>query len=182
MPTPPLASDPAPPLRLRPATPADIDTLMHIDDEAALLFTEAGFHFSGPALDAFMEAERARWLAASEAGLAELALDAHGEPIGFIVLAFVDGLPYLDQLSVVRSQMRRGIGRRLLTRAIDWAAARDALWLTTYAHVPWNGPMYARAGFVTVPEAQCSPGLCAILKEQRGALPDPEQRIAMVRR
>jgi GNAT superfamily N-acetyltransferase len=178
----PLASDLAPALRLRPATPADIDTLMRIDDEAALLFTQAGFQFSGPALDAFVEAERARWLRASECGLAELALDAHGEPIGFIALAFVDGLPYLDQLSVVRSQMRRGIGRRLLARAIDWAAARGELWLTTYAHVAWNGPMYARAGFVTVAEAQCGPGLRAILEEQRGALPDPEQRVAMVRR
>src|ERR1041384_5245290 len=33
--------------------------------------------------------------------------------------------------------MRQGLGRRLLRRAIEWAG-REPLWLTTYAHIPWN--------------------------------------------
>ncbi len=78
--------------------------------------------------------------------------------------------------------MRRGIGTSLLRRAIAWAAADSSsrLWLTTWAHVPWNAPFYARHGFVAHPEAACGPELRAILRRQREVLPDPDRRIAMV--
>jgi ribosomal protein S18 acetylase RimI-like enzyme len=76
--------------------------------------------------------------------------------------------------------MRQGIGRRLLERAIEWAGG-ESLWLTTYAHIPWNRPFYERHGFVTIPESACPPGIVAILDDQRKALPAPHQRIAMRR-
>jgi len=78
--------------------------------------------------------------------------------------------------------MRRGIGTSLLRRAMAWAAADSSgrLWLTTWGHVPWNAPFYARHGFVAYPEAACGPELRAILRRQREVLPDPDRRIAMV--
>lgn len=168
-------------IRLCRATPQQIDALLDIDDDAALLFSEAGFRFDGENLAAFVAAERARWLAAAEQGRVELALDSAGHTLGFVVLAFADGAPYLDQLSVRRRWMRRGVGRTLLARAVAWSEALGDLWLTTYAHVPWNGPMYRRWGFEPVDEARCGPQIRALLAEQRGALPDPAQRIAMLR-
>jgi len=63
---------------------------------------------------------------------------------------------------------------------IEWAGA-EPLWLTTYAHVPWNAPFYERHGFVAVPESACAPALLAALEEQRRFLPAPQQRIAMRR-
>lgn len=76
--------------------------------------------------------------------------------------------------------MRRGIGAMLVRRALGWAAERGgALWLTTYAHLPWNRPYYERFGFEVVPEAQCGPQMRACLEAQRGVLPVPHQRIAM---
>lgn len=65
-------------------------------------------------------------------------------------------------------------------QAIDWAAP-EPLWLTTYAHLPWNRPFYERAGFAVIPEAQCPPGIVEILAEQRACLPAPRERIAMQR-
>ena len=168
--------------RWRAAGAGDIDTLVRIDAEAEPLFHGAGLVFSGPHILAFAAAERARWLSACERGLAQLIIDANGRPVAFSVLAYVDGRPYLDQLSVVVDSMRRGLGRALLAHAYEWAAPHGELWLTTYAHVPWNGPMYARAGFVQVNEGRCGSEMRAILDEQRAALPEPEQRIAMVRR
>jgi GNAT superfamily N-acetyltransferase len=168
-------------VRLRLALPSEIDELVAIDDDAAALFVEAGLDFSGPEIAAFGAAERARWLAAARQGRVELALDDEQRPLGFVALGFVDGQPYLDQLSVRRGFMRRGVGRALLARAVAWSEALGDLWLTTYAHLPWNAPMYRRAGFVPVAEARCGSEMKALLCEQRLALPAPEQRIAMVR-
>ena len=168
-------------MRLCRASPEQIEVLEDIDNDAGLLFSEAGFRFGGDALAAFAAAERARWLAAAEQGRVELALDSAGHMLGFVALSFADGAPYLEQLSVRRRWMRRGIGRMLLARAVGWSETLGDLWLTTYAHVPWNGPMYRRWGFEPVEEARCGPEIRAVLAEQRSALPDPEQRIAMVR-
>lgn len=172
----------SPEISLRVAGADEIDLLVSLDDDAVTLFKESGFDLSGGAIDAFAQAERSRWLQSAERGLAELALDKRGVPVGFVALGLVDGRPYLDQLSVVRSWMRRGVGRALLARAIAWSEWVGELWLTTYAHLPWNGPMYERAGFTRVDEALCGPELREILREQRAALPEPKQRCAMVRR
>jgi GNAT superfamily N-acetyltransferase len=168
-------------IRLRVALPSEIDVLVDIDDDAAALFVEAGLDFLGPTTAAFGVAERARWLAAAEQGRVELALDDAQRVLGFIALGFLDGQPYLDQLSVRRRFMQRGVGRALLARAVAWSEAFGDLWLTTYAHLAWNAPVYRRAGFMAVAEARCGSEMKALLREQRLALPAPEQRIAMVR-
>ncbi|MDP1571030.1 MAG: GNAT family N-acetyltransferase [Vicinamibacterales bacterium] len=166
---------------LRPARPDEIDTLVAIDDEASALYAAHGLALGVTEEHPFAEAERARWLAAAQAARAFLAVSAAGVPLGFAALDLVDGAPYLDQLAVHPAAMRRGVGRALLARAIAWAEAQGAgaLWLTTYAHLPFNRPYYERAGFVVVPEAACGPGIRHHLAEQRCALPAPEQRVAM---
>lgn len=166
---------------VRTATPDDIDEAVAIDDDACQLFSGFGLHVElGPG-HPFAEAERARWLRATRAGNAFLAVPATGPTrpaLGLLVLDRVDGEPYLEQLSVRGSAMRRGLGTELLRRALDWAAG-EPLWLTTYAHVPWNRPFYERFGFTVVPEASCGGDILEILAEQRRWLPAPEQRVAM---
>ena len=68
----------------------------------------------------------------------------------------------------------------MVARAIEWAAGQP-LWLTTYAHLPWNRAFYERLGFGAVAETACSPGIVALLDEQRHWLPAPSERIAMCR-
>jgi GNAT superfamily N-acetyltransferase len=128
----------------------------------------------------FVVAEANRWAIAIEDGLAQVAVDGDDRPIGFVALRCVDNQPYLDQLAVRRRYMRRGVGSALLHYAIAWSGSRR-LWLTTYSHLPWNRPYYERHGFAHVPEDSCGPELRAILQTQRAALPDPEQRVAMMR-
>jgi ribosomal protein S18 acetylase RimI-like enzyme len=98
-----------------------------------------------------------------------------------MVLGFVDGAPYLDQLSVHPRMMRRGIGRMLVSQALTWSESKN-LWLTTYSHLAWNRPYYERYGFTVIPEIECGPELQQILALQRAALPIPEKRVAMVSR
>jgi GNAT superfamily N-acetyltransferase len=161
-------------VQIRLATRDDFDALVDIDDDATRLFP-AHIDASCP----FAVDEQARWARAIVAGRAFVAVE-EGRAIGFAALDLVDAQPYLDQLSVRMSAMRRGVGRALLDRAITWAEGRP-LWLTTYDHLAWNRPYYERAGFVVVADAQCGPGILHHLGEQRRWLPAPEHRVAMVK-
>ena len=165
---------------IRRASPDEIDEMNSIDVDACTLFTEAGVDADLGPEHPYSVAERARWTRCARDGNAYLAGWPGAPAVGLLVLDRVDGAPYVEQLSVRRSAMARGLGRRLLARAIEWAAG-EALWLTTYAHLPLNRPFYERHGFVTVPESACPSGIAAILEDQRRALPAPDQRIAMRR-
>lgn len=160
---------------LRALRPDELDLAIAIDDDAVALFETVGLRFDLAPDHPFAQAEYARWAAAARAGLA-LVTEAED---ALLVLGHVDGLAHLEQLSVRRASMRRGIGRALVAHAIAWAGAE--LWLTTYAHVPWNRPYYEGAGFAVVPDLACPPGIVAILAEQRRWLAAPGERIAMRR-
>ena len=92
-------------------------------------------------------------MAAAEA-LLVAAPDDGGSPIGYAWIELLGGATYLEQLSVVPEAGRQGVGTALLDAVVDWARARGdrTVTLTTFRDVPFNGPLYARRGFVHVPE------------------------------
>jgi GNAT superfamily N-acetyltransferase len=166
---------------IRVGSAADIEVLCEIDSDAAALFEVAGFDLDLPPDHEFAVAERQRWLRCLEAGTTLLALDATGAAIGFAAAGVLDGLAYLDQLSVGPGHMRRGIGASLLRAIEDLTRTNGGsqLWLTTYRHLAWNRPFYERAAFVVVPEQECGPEILRELAYQRRWLPCPEQRTIM---
>jgi GNAT superfamily N-acetyltransferase len=168
---------------IRLARPGEIDALIAIDDDACTLDAEAGLVMVFDASHPFVVDERARWTAAIAGGFLDVAETSDGTLVGLAARRVVDGEPYLDQLSVRRTWMRRGIGTELLRRAIAWASDQPGgrLWLTTWRHVPWNAPFYARHGFAVCSDGACGPELRAVLGRQREVLPAPDQRTAMVR-
>lgn len=166
---------------LRAARADEIETVLAIDDDAYDVFTPRGLNVHLADDHPFRQGERRRWQAdAAEGRLLFACMD--GAPVGFADWHLVDGAPYLDQLSVRAAHIGRGVGRLLLARAIAWSVPRGDLWLTTYAHVPWNRAYYEQAGFEVVPEDRCGPEIRRILDSQRQALPAPEERVAMRRR
>jgi GNAT superfamily N-acetyltransferase len=77
-------------------------------------------------------------------------------PVGFVHVLEIDGHAHLEQLSVLPSFGRRGIGRRLVQAALSEARRRghQTITLRTYRDVPWNAPFYASCGFtVTEPDS-----------------------------
>ena len=73
-----------------------------------------------------------------------------GRPaIGFAYVGDVDDGLHLHQLAVHPDHQRRGLGTALLAAVFGRAAGR-AVTLTTFRHIPWNGPWYADRGFVEV--------------------------------
>ena len=171
---------PSPPgVVLRAARESELALAVDIDDDAGTAYADAGLPLLLALDDPFVVSELARWSESARAGRMLFACAPDESAIGFSAVGFVDGRPHLEQLSVRRSWMRRGVGRLLVERAIQWSAAEGELWLTTYAHIPWNRPWYERLGFLQVSEQACGPELRATLEAERRALPAPEQRTAM---
>ena len=166
---------------LRVAGTNELETLLDIDLDACRLFDEVGLELTPAHSVEYSTRERRRWAQCLNSGTVLVASDRSGAPVGFAALAALDGEPYLEQLSVRMSAMRKGIGSALLTAAERFAAkARTrVLWLTTYGHLPWNAPFYLKAGFVPVPVKECGTEMLLELFFQRRLLPKPDQRVVM---
>jgi GNAT superfamily N-acetyltransferase len=104
----------------------------------------------------------------AETGRAFVAVDAGDTPVGYLLLDMVDASAHIEQVSVHPDYARQGIGRVLILRAATWARRHglDALTLTTYIEVPWNGPYYERLGFQYLTRDQETSGLRAIREHE----------------
>lgn len=115
------------------------------------------------------------------AGLAWVAVDLDDEPIAYLIAEPLDGSLHVEQVSVHPDYARRGIGRSLLDAAAGHAEAAglSALTLTTFEHVPWNGPYYRRLGFRVLDEEEWPPGLRAIREREAAHDLDRWPRVCM---
>lgn len=102
-------------------------------------------------------------------------------PVGFAhVVLLGSGAAHLEELDVHPSHGRRGLGRRLVSVACDWARHRSSsLTLTTFRAVPFNMRFYASCGFQEVPCSELDAELSALVasEAQRGLA--PERRVVM---
>lgn len=134
---------------LRAARPSDAEYIEAIENAAdALLRDVLGAADWPPA-----ETGSAR-LSAPGFTLVAVEGDDHS-PVGFVHVLDADGHAHLEQLSVLPSQGRRGIGRALVEAGMEEARARgySRITLRTYAEVPWNAPFYSSCGFSeSIPE------------------------------
>ena len=103
-------------------------------------------------------------------------------PVGYVAVSLVDGSLHLRQLDVLPEHGRRGLGTGLVLHIVRWAREEGFSWLslTTFRHLPWNAPFYARLGFVPVPESAQGAELRAVLESQAAEGLDPAKRVAMV--
>lgn len=102
-----------------------------------------------------------------------VACEASGLPVGMVIASAIDGSVYVEEMDVIPSHGRRGIGSRLLATVCDWAAANGypAVTLSTFRDVPWNGPFYRKQGFKDLSREEWTPGMLAIHeKEMRHGL------------
>lgn len=119
------------------------------------------------------------WRPHLQAGLLWVA-QAGEIPVGYLAARIEGDRLHIDELDVAREQQGRGLGRRLLSVAAEAARARGLarMSLTTFRHIPWNGPFYASFGFREWPPADAPPAIRqALAQEGARGLPD---RCAMV--
>ena len=141
------------PFAIRLAGPHDAARLPKVEKSAGALFrsiAELAWVADEPigSAEDFLPAIAARTVWVAEDGEAGVIGELRGEIVG-------DGL-HIVELAVAQEFQRRGLGRALLDFAADAARARGlrAITLTTFRHVPWNAPFYARYGFIELTDAE----------------------------
>jgi GNAT superfamily N-acetyltransferase len=171
---------PSTPNLIRTAGPDELESLRSIEVEAGRLFADLGM--ADVADDPPLPVEE---LAAYQRqGRAWVYLEPGTGPVGYLLAGAVDGNAHIDQVSVHPSFAHRGIGRRLIDQACEWArdGGRPAVTLTTYAAVPWNAPYYRRCGFRVMDHHEMGPELVGLRRAERARGLDTEPRVAMIRR
>ncbi|MFJ4897954.1 GNAT family N-acetyltransferase [Streptomyces sp. NPDC088727] len=166
-------------MRIRPARRPDLPLLQDIERAAGEPFRAVGM--SGvaddepPSLDVLDEYRRA--------GRAWVTVGSDDRPLGYLVADPVDGAAHIEQVSVHPAAARRGLGSGLIGHTERWAAAEGlaALTLTTFSHVPWNAPYYARLGFRVLTAAELTDGLRKIRAEEAEHGLDRWPRVCMRR-
>lgn len=176
------------PVRIRPARAADVAVIAGIEVAAGAMFRTVGMHAVAddrPPPDdvvaAYVAAGRC-WVAAAGDERAAAGGRA-GTVVAFLLADEIDGAVHIEQVSVHPAWARCGTGRRLIDTAAEWGRAHGlaAQTLTTFADVPWNGPYYARLGFVVVPDTELTDGLRRIREEEARRGLDRWPRVAMRR-
>ncbi len=112
-----------------------------------------------------------------------LVAEVDGAVRGFALLEVLDGHGHLEEIGVHPDTQGRGVGTALLDGAQTWCRHRrvDALTLTTYRDVPWNGPWYERRGFERIEPDDLGPELRARVAHEATLGLDPALRVCLRR-
>ncbi|MDO9456771.1 GNAT family N-acetyltransferase [Nocardioides sp.] len=164
-------------IAIRRARPSDLRRIAAVEDAGGAMFAE---HFGDrmvPALTAAPPSGAER----DGHGILLVAVDDR-RLVGFAHVVPHDLHAHLEQVSVLPSYARQGIGTSLVRAVMEEArwSGYDRMSLTTYRDVPWNGPFYAGLGFVEV-----EPGRLELFQrdlrdhERRLGLDGPGVRVVM---
>lgn len=166
-------------VRIRAARIAELPVLQGIERAAGRMFCDIGM----PEIADYGPWPLLVMAARHDAGLLWVVVGKSGEPVAYLMADLVDGCLQVEQVTVHPGSARRGLGRALLDHAANQAAADGlpALTLTTFAHVPWNAPYYARCGFRVLDDAEITPGLRAIREREAALGLDRWPRVCMRR-
>jgi GNAT superfamily N-acetyltransferase len=166
------------PIRL--ARPDDLSKLGAVERSAASVFRSVGLAWlaDGGTMDPAVLAALCR------DGTLWVAVDEQDRPVGFLAAHELDGHLYIAELSVAGSHQRQGLGARLVGAAIDHGRRLgvDAITLMTYRDLSWNGPFYARLGFVEIDADEAGPAHREKLSEDAEFGHDPARRCIMAMR
>ncbi len=119
-----------------------------------------------------------------ENNLLFVAADSLNQPIAFLAGAERDRMLYIQELDVAPAWQRKGVGRQLLTVAIETARTSRlrGVTLTTDRFVPFNAPFYARLGFAEIMDDDDLPQLRQALQHEVSIGAAGHRRVAMMLR
>jgi GNAT superfamily N-acetyltransferase len=102
--------------------------------------------------------------------------------VGFVMAQIMGDCFHVAEIDVHPEHGRKGIGSALLKHACTVASQRGFRYatLTTFEHIPWNAPFYARRGFERIENCQEFNFLAGILEAEMQA--GLKNRIAMRKR
>jgi GNAT superfamily N-acetyltransferase len=164
-------------ITIRRTTEADVRRLPAVERSAARSFAtipELSWIAGDDVLD---EAQHRRFAAAGWSWVADLA----GAPVGFICAELVEQEVHVWEIAVGEAHQQQGIGSQLMARVEAQArdAGADAVTLTTFSDVAWNGPFYASLGYEVIEPGDYSARLRRILELEVQAGQPADRRCAM---
>ena len=151
---------------------ANVEDFVHfatIEKAAATLFSEVGL----PEIAAHDPTGLEFIEAVARAGVVFIAV-VDANPAGFILAAPLDRHTHIHELSVHPAHGRKGLGRQLVETVCDWAQEKSdqAVTLSTFRDIAWNGPFYASCGFREIARHEWTPALLlAHYREEGSGLP-----------
>lgn len=94
--------------------------------------------------------------------------EADDELVGFLCAEVAASDLHIGEMAVRRERQGQGIGRRLMSTAIEHARRNRlrSVTLTTFREVPWNEPFYRSLGFETIDQEMIEPRLETILHDE----------------
>lgn len=165
-------------MQIRLANADDLHLLPAIERAAGELFRPLGMDAIADDKPPTLESLRTY----QQAGRAFVG-DDEGRVVAYLVLEVIAETAHIEQVTVHPEFSHRRIGRDLIDTAAGWAVDHGlaSLTLTTYLHVPWNAPYYARLGFTIVPDFEQPPEMQAVCRTERERGLDAWPRVAMQR-
>jgi GNAT superfamily N-acetyltransferase len=149
------------------ASASHLRAIPKIEQEAASMFSEADL----PLHIRYRVTDRRTLAEAQREGRLWVALNAKQLVVGFAHVCIIDEQAHLDEMDVLPDYGRRGIGTALVQIVEAWAHDEgfDELTLTTFRHLPWNAPFYAKLGFEIVEDDELGEEMDDLLQQEAKA-------------
>ncbi|MGD9639269.1 MAG: GNAT family N-acetyltransferase [Alphaproteobacteria bacterium] len=165
---------------IRTAEPNDFKFLPHIENEAANLFRSFVAVFD----DSLPPAPESYYHSLPQCAEVFIATTQNNNIVGFVVVKTLDSQAYIAEIDVLPDYGHKGIGRKLLERAILWAQnhSYDYITLTTFKNIPFNAPFYRKLGFCEFTPDEKSSDLKKVIQNETEIFGDhlkENPRIAM---
>lgn len=147
------------------AAPAHVPLLAAIEIAAAGIFPPGSIpeHIRADSVP------QSALLEAVQEGLLWVLLAPKGRPVGYALVQLPEDSVLLAQMDVHPDHMRKGLGSALIMHLVEHLKRqkKPALYLTTFRHVPWNAPFYAKLGFEALSKEDAPLFLNTILEEEK---------------
>jgi GNAT superfamily N-acetyltransferase len=169
--------------RIRLARPHDVAALPEVERVAGLMFKSYPEDLGIPE-EMYKDLTSVETFATAQAvGRLWVAI-AGPSPVGFALVLEIDRYAHLEEIDVLPSHGRQGIGSSLLDAVCSWArgAGYPAVTLRTFRDVPWNAPFYEKRGFVIVDSAELSEEHVGLEASERRRGLRTENRVSMAYR
>ncbi|MEP0521714.1 MAG: GNAT family N-acetyltransferase [Hyphomicrobiales bacterium] len=162
--------------KVRTAVQDDLSDISRIERQAAQAFRNIGYpqlaDGAATPMDWFEEG--------LDKGFLWVCVDKSNIPLGFALANLMDGLFYLEDISVDPKYQRLGIGDTMLRQVIDHAKFLycSSVVLSTLISAPWTEPFYRKHGFLEADmERLPAPVLEKFTAETEFGLPANDQMV-----
>lgn len=150
--------------QIRLARPDEVTCLREIEDIAGALFS--GLGLIEEELDSSFPVDDLSRLV--DLGQVWVACGVDDIPVGMVIASVRDGAVYVEEMDVLPTYGRRGLGTRLIASVCGWARLQGyvAVTLSTFRDVPWNAPFYRKQGFRDLLPSEWTPGMPAVRERE----------------